>query len=363
MQGETFGRKRRCSRTWALVGMFVAASYAGRVQARPADSPWHVRLSLAGSTMISRDQVGWLGFDSFGLVGNLQLGYTLLPWLAARVSLEAGGFAGAGRSRTGGLLAPLLGLALTWPRAGIRPWLQVDAGLGFTGDLQRPLFNAGLGVDVPISAAFTLGPVLGYSQLFQHARPLASTDARFVWFGLVLGWTVGSSDVREEHRSVTQLRERVQVTHVTVEDRPVETPPSAAVDPSPELTALLEDALPTQRNEWLAPVLFALDSSKLEPQGVAMLHEVAHALALHPTLKLLEICGYADTRGDPEHNLTLSEQRANAVRAWLIAHGVAPERLRVAARGATDLIEPGNDEAEHEQNRRVIFRVLEQGTP
>ena len=39
-------------------------------------------------------------------------------------------------------------------------------------------------------------------------------------------------------------------------------------------------------------------------------------------------------------------------------HGIAGERLTVQNQGATGFVEAGETEAEHEQNRRVIFRVL-----
>jgi outer membrane protein OmpA-like peptidoglycan-associated protein len=106
-------------------------------------------------------------------------------------------------------------------------------------------------------------------------------------------------------------------------------------------------------------VLFTLDSAELQPQGVAMLHEVARELQRRSKIRAVEIRGYADARGSTEHNLQLSEHRAQAVRDWLIAHGIAAERLRIAAHGAADLVEAGDDESEHAQNRRVVFRVVD----
>ena len=52
-------------------------------------------------------------------------------------------------------------------------------------------------------------------------------------------------------------------------------------------------------------------------------------------------------------------RRAAAVIAWLVAHGVAPERLRPAAQGASAPVEPGSDEDSYAQNRRVVFRVVQ----
>ena len=69
--------------------------------------------------------------------------------------------------------------------------------------------------------------------------------------------------------------------------------------------------------------------------------------------------GHTDNSGTPEHNKVLSEQRAEAVRAWLVQHGVAGRpagrpRLRPgeAARAERHGRQP-------RQNRRVQFIILE----
>ncbi|HTU58993.1 MAG TPA: OmpA family protein, partial [Polyangiales bacterium] len=147
---------------------------------------------------------------------------------------------------------------------------------------------------------------------------------------------------------------------------PAEVPPPRehnTPEPSPELISLIESTLPTQQQEWLAPVLFAYNSDVLEAQGIAMLHEVALELEKRPSLKRLEIRGYSDVRGSREYNLALSQRRAEAVLAWLVAHGIARDRLTLAAQGAQDFVEHGEDEPAHEQNRRVVFRVLEAEQP
>ena len=135
-------------------------------------------------------------------------------------------------------------------------------------------------------------------------------------------------------------------------------PPS---EPSPDVSALLEKALPTltRREELLAPVLFAYDSDKLDANAVAMLHEVKRALDARPEIERVQIEAYADRRGKLEYNLALSRRRGEHVKAWLVAHGIGAERLEVVARGADDFVESGAEEAAHEQNRRVIFRVVQ----
>jgi outer membrane protein OmpA-like peptidoglycan-associated protein len=198
--------------------------------------------------------------------------------------------------------------------------------------------------------------VLGYGQVVQWDGPRYSTDARFVWIGLALVYRPFASapagaPVIVRERVVEREHERVV--------REVVAPPEP-VPPSPELLELIEQATPSEpdRIEFLAPVLFRFDSDELDPLGVAMLHEVVRVLEQRQDIELLSIHGYADSRGSADYNRALSERRANRVRDWLIAHDVAPERLIVAPEGASDFVEPGTNESEHQQNRRVIFRVL-----
>jgi outer membrane protein OmpA-like peptidoglycan-associated protein len=337
-----------CLQLWAASG----------ASAQPSSFPLHVRAGAALATMVSKDQNGRLGFDEPGIAFDLQLGYSLLPWLDVRVGGAAGGF--PKETGTGGLLQPQLGAAIAWP-AALRPWLQVDVGAGFTGDIVRPALRASIGLDLRVGFAFTLSPVIGYWQLFQHNGKGASTDARFLFFGVALGWEPFLERPAPEQRERVVVRERM----IMREAQPVEIPPREhdAPEPSPELISLIESTLPTQQQEWLAPVLFAYNSDVLEAQGVAMLHEVALELEKRPNLKRLEIRGYADVRGSQEHNLALSKRRAQAVLGWLVAHGIERERLSVAAQGAQDFVERGPDETAHEQNRRVVFRVLEAEQP
>ena len=354
------------ARNWLLWVCLLLAAAAeaspGHALAQASQSalPLHVRTTLALATMFSDDQTGRMGFNSFGFVGDVQLGYSLSPWLDVRVGTAAGSF--QGKQGTGNLLQPQLGAAVGWPSEMLRPWLQLDAGAGFTGTILRPVFRASIGLDLRVSNEFTAAPVLGYWQLFQKDGPLYSTDARFVWFGVAIGWEPGRSQRVVQRQHITTHR-YIDHHRAPGGDEPlpeIEHEPQA---PSPELIELIEGSLPSQKNELLAPVLFDYDSDVLKPQGIAMLHEVARELARKPKLKRVEISGYADARGGQAYNVALSERRARAVLEWLVAHGVERERLSVAGQGASELVERGADEPAHEQNRRVVFRVLEEEKP
>jgi hypothetical protein len=78
----------------------------------------------------------------------------------------------------GGLLAPWIGLRTHGTGKRLIPHLGLNFGPGFTGDLVRPLLQATVGADIKVGAGASVGPVVGFSQLFQRDSPGASTDAR-----------------------------------------------------------------------------------------------------------------------------------------------------------------------------------------
>ncbi len=107
----------------------------------------------------------------------------------------------------------------------------------------------------------------------------------------------------------------------------------------------------------LENVYFDFDSATLRPESFASLDDLVEIMKKRPTMTV-ELAGHTDARGDAAYNLKLSRARANAVRDYLIAHGI--DRNRVTAKGYGEL-EPvaSNDTPEGRQrNRRTELRVI-----
>jgi outer membrane protein OmpA-like peptidoglycan-associated protein len=310
--------------------------------------------------MLSNDQRAWLRYDQPGLLADVQLAYAVKPWLDVQVGATGGVFVSR---EAGGLAAPVVGVLARLPMRTVTPYALLDLGVGFTGAILRPFARTAVGLEFTLTRNFRAGPNLGLGVVTQWDTPGYSTDAVFASFGLSCSyWPTALPAAPRD--PLTVMREAPPPKAAVPEPLPEaavppdepEHPPSP---PSPQLVDLLERALPTQRSELLAPVLFAFDSSALEASGVAMLHEVARVLcAEHSDIELLEIDAYADARGSNEYNRELARQRAQRVLDWLVEHGVARERLQLSAQGAVDFVESGDTDADHEQNRRVVFRVL-----
>ena len=337
-----------------IVVLWVACALSSHAQAQL--SSFHLRTAGAGAVMLSKDQRTWLEYDRPGLLGDLQLGYAALPWLDVQAGATGGVFLS---DKPGGLAAPVFGVLARLPSSAVTPYALVDLGVGFTGAILRPFARAGLGVEFGWGRHLRVGPNLGLGVVTQWDKPGYSSDAVFTWFGLSCSYWPAQLPTASDPLLELRREKRVPVAAPPADEFSEPPPPSPPDPPSPQLVALLDRAVPAQQSELLAPVLFALDSAELEPLGIAMLHEVARVLnGPRADIKLLEIAAYADERGQSEHNLDLSRHRAERVRDWLIEHGVACERLQIRAEGAVDFIEVGHDEADHMQNRRVVFRVL-----
>jgi OOP family OmpA-OmpF porin len=72
--------------------------------------------------------------------------------------------------------------------------------------------------------------------------------------------------------------------------------------------------------------LFAFDSARLKTP-IAALDEFAAALQANPDISRVVISGHTDQLGSDAYNRRLSQQRADAVKAYLVSKGVAANRL------------------------------------
>ena len=103
-------------------------------------------------------------------------------------------------------------------------------------------------------------------------------------------------------------------------------------------------------------VFFAFDSAALDDAARAVLDKQAAWLLAHPDLTVT-IEGHADERGTREYNLALGERRAAAVKNYLAAKGVSPDRMLTISYGEERPVDPGHNEAAWALNRRAVTVV------
>ncbi|MBK8481839.1 MAG: OmpA family protein [Proteobacteria bacterium] len=114
--------------------------------------------------------------------------------------------------------------------------------------------------------------------------------------------------------------------------------------------------------EILDKVYFETARAVIMPVSFPILDAVAATLRGNPQIELVEVQGHADERGNDGYNLTLTEQRSEAVRQALIERGVAAERLEAHGYGETKPIDPAHNLAAWSKNRRVEFIILKRAT-
>ena len=106
-------------------------------------------------------------------------------------------------------------------------------------------------------------------------------------------------------------------------------------------------------------VFFDTGKATIQSKSLPLLDAVAKVIAAHQELKLVRIEGHTDNQGSPGTNRKLSKARAEAVRRYLIEHGVAEERLEAKGLGPDKPIAPNKTPTGRATNRRVEFTVVQ----
>jgi outer membrane protein OmpA-like peptidoglycan-associated protein len=233
--------------------------------------------------------------------------------------------------------------------------------MGITGPAIRPSISASVGLYLDLTRSWGLGPVIQYGQVFQPDGERYSTDARYFTFGVGVSMRPAPPEPPpRESPAMRMVRRQPPADDAPEPPAPIQEEPP----PSAELMVLIDEAVEPLRierissSELLAPILFEHDSVHFIPCGEAALYEARDAIHAHPGKALLE--GHADTTGEPDYNLALARRRAEAVRDWMVAHGVDPQKLEVTSSGECCQLEQETEDTPDERrqiNRRVIVRL------
>ena len=143
----------------------------------------------------------------------------------------------------------------------------------------------------------------------------------------------------------------------------------AAVEQADREKAALRDQLRQQLNQVLdtretarglivnlSDVLFDTGSATLKPGTREKLARVSGILLSHPDLTM-QIEGHTDSVGEAVYNQRLSENRADSVRAYLVAQGIAATSVTTSGFGETQPVTSNETPAGRQQNRRVELVV------
>ena len=106
----------------------------------------------------------------------------------------------------------------------------------------------------------------------------------------------------------------------------------------------------------IEPVQFTVGTDDMVGTSTTILDNVAATLNEYESLTV-EVQGHTDNTGNAEANQRLSQERAEAVMAYLVEKGVAAERLSAVGYGQNRPVAGNDTEAGRAQNRRVAFAV------
>jgi outer membrane protein OmpA-like peptidoglycan-associated protein len=120
----------------------------------------------------------------------------------------------------------------------------------------------------------------------------------------------------------------------------------------PQLVVLRAD-----RIEILDKVYFTSGSDYVDPRSYKLLENIARVLKGHDEITRLTVEGHTDDSGEESANISLSQQRAEAVVKYLVAQGVAESRLVAKGLGSTQPLEPNDTQEGRAANRRVQFVI------
>lgn len=238
-------------------------------------------------------------------------------------------------------------------------------GLLTTNDLSgEPQASAGAdenrAIRVPVATAFAAS--LTASQ--ETCMGSRSFGVQAIGFGLSVATTWPDRQCRRirNARALEEFGYRSAALALLCQDEEVFEAMQRAGTPCPGAQLLTFPLPPTPEPEPAEPplmrlqnVLFDFDRSNLRPEADAILMPVLEMLQRDATLNV-DIEGHADWMGSDAYNIGLSQRRAQAVVEWLVAHGIARERLHAVGKGEREPI-ASNETAEGRQlNRRVEVR-------
>lgn len=154
--------------------------------------------------------------------------------------------------------------------------------------------------------------------------------------------------------------------YITAEEYFDKTMKFSSVDKLPgEYSVIVElEKITAGKQFILEDLYYDLNKYNIRPDAAIALDKLAKILVDNPDVRI-EIGSHTDNRGTAESNMDLSQNRSESVMAYLIAKGVAKNRLVAKGYGETQLINKCADgvdcpDVDHQANRRTVIEILNQ---
>jgi len=108
----------------------------------------------------------------------------------------------------------------------------------------------------------------------------------------------------------------------------------------------------------LTNLIFEVGKSKIDPESYSELDLLVNMMMKNPKM-VIQLEGHTDYLGNAKENLKLSQQRVEAVKAYLTSKGISRTRLKTKAFGGLQPLSRDDTPEAHRLNRRVEVRILQ----
>lgn len=131
---------------------------------------------------------------------------------------------------------------------------------------------------------------------------------------------------------------------------------------SKETISMVETMMENDCGKWFLPMIhFDLDKSTIKPEFYGHMHHVANVLKMCPDA-CVAVVGHTDPRNSNDYNKKLSYKRSKAAVDYLTNnYDIPADRFKLMYGGEESLLSNSNSANAHYMNRRVEFRVCEEG--
>ncbi len=249
-------------------------------------------------------------------------------------------------------------LARYWTAIG-EAYVATRASEPFSGDYQTPVEGLlGLRASTPIHLHFTMGAGMGFTDGW------GAPDYR-VFFGMMFSPRLHDSD----RDALADVRDRCPDVAGARDNGGCPWPDGDADGVADSLDRCPDERGPAEDNgcpgsvaqqskiELLQRVHFVTGQAVIAYDSMDTLDEIAEVLKTHPEIQKIRIEGHSDSTGPEWVNRKISEERALAVKNYMIKKGVEASRLEHVGLGASEPVASDSTAEGREANRRVEFKA------
>jgi len=105
-------------------------------------------------------------------------------------------------------------------------------------------------------------------------------------------------------------------------------------------------------------IYFDYNKADLRDDVTPILEKAVKTLIANPGASIL-ITGNCDVRGSEEYNMKLGNKRGDAVKKYMLEHGIAEDRIKIVSRGKLDAVAPVKDLMGMQKDRNAQFMIAE----